>query len=563
MSARQKLSAAVLLLVGCSGVYREPSPSCASDDDCGAGLICFAEGCGDPGKGIVVEVAGNGSTNQFAKDVPIPDGTLSPIYDFPIGNPLTIIGEFQRELTARVDPANRSAYVDSVRLQALGVSELIPGVVRSYEQRIDMPVRGTFQMVAGAGIYSLTATPVENSVPPITISGIAVRSGANAPEADFAFPSVEGAVTLSGRLLKKIDSSKVPAVELALTSPGTAMDLQAFDPDTKEPLSQRFHVSSGAEGATGNFIITMNPRAKDLKTISLVATPLDLGAPTKTFVLVAPLPKTVTLELGDPGPVIAAEADGGVAGSAIDFNGQPIANAQVIIEGTVNGGGTFRSKIVTTDATGGFKLDSLAGSMRVTVLPPPESAAAVTTKAFDVPVSTKNGPFTVQCAERTLLSGVVLAPDGTPAPNVLVRAIEHDFNPEAIRPLTLDDVTTTTDALGEFSMRLDSADWRLEFAPGDRFPLASRSVTVFQLLDHNGNIITRQSLKSPVKLAAGHVVQGTITGMIAQKADAPISYATVRFYRVAPLQGTPVATLIGSSVADKDGHYAVVLPTKE
>ncbi len=238
-------TAVVLLGCACANTGYLPTNTCTTDLECPAQQLCFAEGCGDPGSDIVVEVSGAGLTNQFARDFTIANGTLGATYDFNLGAPLLVIGEFQRERGGSPDPTNRASYTDPIRLIANGFSELIPGTARSFEQRFDAPLRGTYQLLIGAGNFNVTAIPVDPSVPPVIASNIVVRSGQAPPVVNFVFPSVDGAVTLSGRLLKTIDTSTVPARETALTDANSAFDVQAFDPSTHLPLSQRFPASSG------------------------------------------------------------------------------------------------------------------------------------------------------------------------------------------------------------------------------------------------------------------------------------------------------------------------------
>jgi hypothetical protein len=406
-------NAIATLLVGCacSSVGYNVEPRCTTDLECPAEQLCFAEGCGNPGTDIVVEVSGAGLTNQFARDFPIVDGTLSATLDFNLGSPLSLIGEFQRERGGSPDPTNRTSYNEPVRLIATGASTLIPGVLRSFDQRVEAPVRGTYQLLIGAGTYSVIAQPIDPSVPPVLATAISV-DGSVSPIVDFVFPSVDGAVTLSGRLLKTIDTNVVPARETPLTQAGSAIDVQAFDPLTRTPLSQRFPVSSGQLGANGNFTMTLNPSAKELASVLLVATPRDgaSATPTKEFRIPVPLPPVVTLEMGDFGDAVT------VTGVATSLRGLPIANAQVVLEGAVVGDGTFRSQVVTTSSAGAYTLTTLPSkaSMTLTIAPPPESSSAVTSSSVRVPATSGALQGVPPCDDRVVLTGKVLLPSLAP-----------------------------------------------------------------------------------------------------------------------------------------------------
>jgi hypothetical protein len=301
----------------------------------------------------------------------------------------------------------------------------------------------------------------------------------------------------------------------------------------------------------------MSPLVSTLDAFYLQATPREAGAPvpSKSFVVMNPVPDTVTLELGDPGPTQTLK--GVVQTSA----GAPVPGAQVIIDDELlPGTATFRSKLTTTDAAGAFSLDTLSGYTELTIVPPPDSAAGVTHAFFTLPGSTTTPvPSVFKCVDRVLVTGVVHKPDGTPAIGVGVRAIEHAATAGSTQPLTLDSVNAVTDENGAYTLHLDPAEWRLEFYPGSKFPLVSRLVSL-----DAANIwgVREPAQQVPdVTLAAGRTVQGAVTGNVGQRAT-PLPYATLRFFRVAPVGGTSVATLIGTTVADDKGSYTIVLPDR-
>ncbi len=549
-----------LAAAGCaSSVAREKAVACVTDAECGPGANCYAEGCGDTGGRLVVEISGDPRAGQYARDFAIPDGGLTAVKDFPLGPSLVIGGEFQRERSTGIDPNNRANYTEPVLLRAQGVSELLPGVTRSYETRFATTDRGRFSMTVGAGKFALTAVPGDESVPPMTVEGVVVGPELPAPQVAIAFPSIDGALRLSGRLLKKRIAGS-PAVDVPLTT--VAMDLQAFDPTTRRPLSQRTPVSSGFTGSKGDFILTMNPAAKDLPSIILVASPREAGGlvPTKTFTLSAPLPATATLELGDYG-----EALPGVAGTVLSGDGAPVVGAQVIVEGPVAGGGEFRSRVVTTDANGGFRLDLLANapgqSLTLTALP----AGTSTSGVFKGPVKVVDkvgaeltlDPPAVKCPDRMRIAGQVLRPSGAAAPFVRVRAVEQG-SPD--RPLPLDDGETVTDEEGRFQLQLDPGVWRFEYTPGGDLPQASRTVTV-PALDPSGLQSSYLALP-PLSLRNGSKVTGVVRADTANQGTMTVPYAALRFFQVTSVEGKPASILIGSAVADEKGAYSVALPTR-
>lgn len=110
--------------------------------------VCFADGCGDPTRGIAVEITGGSTVGLFPQDFLIQLGTTQ---NFELQGPLAIVGSFQRERSAGVDPTNRSIYLEEVVVRATGESEILPGVARSYQARFAMTDRGTFSTNVGQG----------------------------------------------------------------------------------------------------------------------------------------------------------------------------------------------------------------------------------------------------------------------------------------------------------------------------------------------------------------------------------------------------------------------------
>ncbi len=554
--------AAALTLAGCAMAGAVgTTPACTSDDQCPGGELCFAEGCGDPGKGVVVEVRGDPQSGLYTRDWPIADGALGREQDFALGAPLRITGEFQRERTGNPDPTNRTFYNGPVVLRAAGVSALIPGVSRAYEQRFERPERGRYEMNTGEGTFRLTAWPDDPSVPPAVTGEVSVSTATPAPDVTFAFPAVEGAVTLSGALYSRYDAAQSPQVAVALS--GLTLDVQAFDPETREALSQRFPVSS-----RGIFTLTLSPRARSLRAVHFVVTPRSGTAlvPTRRFLIEAPFPNSVSLEYGEPGAPVE------LAGQVLDSTGAAVAGAQVFAHGTALGGGQFRSQTVLTDQQGRFQLQTLVNapteSLIVVAIPPTRldgtpSLAAVTERAVRLDAAgAAPAPIVVTCADRARVAGQVLTPAGTPAVGVGVRAIEQIASEArgSAQPFVLDPVQAVTDADGRYELHLDPAIWRLEFIAPE-LPTSSRLVTVQPMLDAVGEKVMsfEQSL---VRLSEGRTVTGRVTGAVGLKSDTALAASLVTFYRVTSVGGRPSAFALGAAVTDNDGRYRVVLPSR-
>lgn len=557
-----RLSAlALTVLAGCSGsrITSALPPACASDDECPSGQLCYAEGCGDPGRNVVVEVSGGSLTGLYARDFPISDGTLTRSTDFDLGQPLTVSGEFQRERTELPDPTNRAVYAETVLLRAVGESELIPGITRVYEARFDSPERGRFQMNVGAGRFEVTAMPADRSVPPLQVSDVVVAPPSTNATVTFAFPAADGAPIIAGQLVKALSSTLIPGQPVPLTM--SNIDVQLFDALTRQPLSQRFPVAS----TTGEFQVAASPDAVAKTSLILVAGPREVGtaAPTKSFLLSAPLPTAAVLEYGDFGDAKP------VKGRVVDLTGAPVAGAQLQLEGLVAGDGTFRSLVAVTDAEGAFTLESLASrpasSFTLSIVPPMDSRSASTRTAVTVTIRDGEAmldPDVVTLDDRLVVSGQVLAPDRRPAIGVGVRATSQDEVanlPTEARSLPREPALATTDADGRFELRLDPGLWRFEYYPSESLPLASRLVTVKPQTDSLGMALPTFDLPT-VTLANGRRVTGAVTGVMGSKLGAPVPYSQLRFFRATWVEGRPSAILLGSAIADGRGRYEVVLP---
>jgi hypothetical protein len=432
-------------------------------------------------------------------------------------------------------------------------------VARSYQSRFAMTDRGTFALNVGQGKFTVTAFPTNLEVPPQTFREVTAGPDAGSV-VNFAFASVEGAVTLSGRLIKKKVTLPTPG-ELYITQ--AAMDLQAFNPATGEPLSQRVEVSTGRPGARGDFILVMSPDARTLPLIELVATPRELGSavPSRRFSLSFPFANALTLELGDYGDEIT-----GVPGVVLGTDGEPLAGASVLIEGRVVGGSTFRSKVVTTDEKGVYVVNLLAPetTYTLTVTPPPGVRSAVTQQQVKV----KNAPGTpptldpssVRCGERLSVTGSVTLPDGPAAANLAVRAVEVAASTTK-RPLPLDDVETLTGIDGKYELRLDPGSWRLEFMPVNELPQTSRLITVSPAAAADGGEFPGQSF-APITLPRGRRLTGIVSSSVAG-GSAPLINAQVRFFRLTTIEGKRAAVLLGTGITNSAGAYSVILPTRE
>jgi hypothetical protein len=531
------------------------------DAQCGAGRVCFPDGCGDPGNGIVVEVTASNRSGLFAQDfVREGDGGITSSMMFDVAGPLNVVGSVNEGHNATLN-----AYTDTVTVRAVGQSDLIPGVTRIYETSFPSLTQGVFQMAIGMGSYELTATATTApSLPPQFQDNVVVKApdaGAvyEPPGAVFTFP--DNPIYVNGTMVKSTLAG-TPPVDQPLD---ILMQIQAFDPATQRPLSQPANVQK----LDGQFQLYIDPSAATLPSISLLATPREATAlaPSKTFVQILPASGSITglkLVLGDYG-VGLPQTSGAVIGT--DMN--PVAGATVVVTGIVTGGGTFTSQPAMTQTDGGFSVNLLASqsdsSLLLTAYPPAGSSAGI----LQVPVGAVANGMTGQlsqqlftCPDRLSISGRLLRPDGqTPSAGATVVATAIDTVDSHVMPLSTTQTLTTDD--GRFQMFLDPAIYRLDFFPGEALPQKSRVVRVEASVDTDAGLIVNMMDFGDFALSNGRTVSGTVT--VRGVTDAPGSgklapNAQVRFFRVTSVEGQASSLLIGQAITDDTGEFQVILP---
>ncbi len=546
-----------LALLGCaSGADFAQVQRCASDDECGSSQVCFPDGCGDPGRNIVVEVVSNTRTGHHAQDFLIE--SLAATQNVEVYPSLSLYGEIARWTGPATQPTSRKGpYTQAVTIYAEGESELIPGTVRRYQTTLT-PERGAYTMQIGAGKYTVTAAADDVAIPFDVRSGVLVRPAlppANQTNVNFLFQAADGTVVILGTLYKR--SSNKLLVDYPMT-------VQAFDPMGNRPLSQRAMVQT----TDGAFRVHIDPAVNQLETFQLVVAPKDFGAPvpTKKFPITRPFPQFLTLELGDYGTTVPA------TGQVVASDKKPVAGARVTFEGVVGGGGTYKSRTVLTDADGRFRADVLppSGPYSVLIVPPSTGFAGMMKKSIGLKPA--NGtyaldPAVIECPDRVPVLGTVTRPDGTPGANVPFTIVPVDpIEPGKLLPP--DAVEGQTDENGRLSVHLDPAVYRVDFVPLDELPrwsqiLVVRAETLTGSVGGNKTIEKTFTLLRPRRVTGMvEIVQPQLTSEDAPPAKSPAANASLRFFHVSSVEGKRSSLLLGTAVTDDKGRYSVVLPVK-
>ncbi|WP_240360865.1 carboxypeptidase-like regulatory domain-containing protein [Pyxidicoccus caerfyrddinensis] len=532
---------AVLAGAGCALIEEEPDPSqlvCSSDDECGVDEVCFPDGCGDPGRDIVVEVVPNPQKRSNAQDFRVED--LRPEQNLSLFAPSSVAGLVMRatSLPAADGGVAMRPYSEPLRLRATGESLLLPGVVRQYDASL-VPINGTWALPVGTGRYTVTLTADDVEMPPVRGTS-SVEPGATAP-LDMVLPAPDTLAWLSGRVERE-DGVLVDA----------PLDIQALDADLTA-LSQRVSVARG----TGDFTVVI-PREASRRTAVLLrvtATGTAPWVPQKTFTVDPRAPLTAPLELGDYGTPVR------VTGRVVGLDGRPVAGATVSLQGEVGGGGTFRGPLATSSTEGRFTVDTLpsapGGTLSLVVVPPPGSTAGLTVQSVEVPRTGAALPD-VLCPDRRVVRGALLQPDNTtPAEGVRVVAEPVGQVPGWPRPPSGGEALGATADGGVFELRLDPAVYRVDFVPTENLPRVSRTVTVLP-----GEDDSKQELAT-FPLQKGRTVSGRVTEGDADAGSARVvPYASIRFYRVVTLEGRPTTVLLSQAVSDQEGRYTALIPVR-
>nr|WP_211194769.1 carboxypeptidase-like regulatory domain-containing protein [Pyxidicoccus fallax] len=526
---------AALWGAGCALLEEEPDPSqlvCRSDAECAVNEVCFPDGCGDPGRDIVVEVTPNPHARQHAQDFRV--DRVRPELNLELFDPAHVRGRVVRatSLPAPDGGTVMRPYSEPLHLRAEGESLLLPGVSRWYEAEL-VPINGGWELPVGTGDYTVTLTAEDSQVPPVRGASV-VEPGAQVP-LELVLPAPDAVVRLSGR----VSSQGQVLVDADLR-------VQALDTDST-PLSQRVPVTRG----TGDFTLVMPREAARRPAILVRVTAMGEApwVPQKTFTVDPRAPLTQPLELGDFGAPVR------VTGRVVGLDGRPVPGATVALRGRVGGGGTFHGPLATTSPEGRFAVDTLPSApgdtLSLVVVPPLGATAGLTVQPVEVPRTGAVLPDVV-CPDRRIVEGTILLPSGThPAPGVRVAVEPIAEIPGWPRPPGGGEALGATDDEGLWRLRLDPAVYRVDFLPAENLPRVTRVITVLP-----GEDATVQ------RLATFNLQRGrTLSGRVTDGSEA-LPYASIRFYRAVTLEGRPMSVLLSQTVSDHLGRYKALIPVR-
>jgi hypothetical protein len=530
---------ATALVSGCAGAPGfEPVVGCRGDNDCDNDEVCFIDGCGDPGRNIVVEVVPNPRAGLHAQDFRVEE--LRSQQNIELYDAAVLQGQVLVE-----GMTSSGAYASPITLRMTGESLLIPGVVRRHESTL-VPDNGGYSVPVGVGRYNVTLLTTDSELPPVSKTS-EVQPGRSVM-LDFTLPVSSELVRLSGTVVhQRVSPDEAQLVDVEL-------EVQAVDEELR-PLSQRTTVKR----ESGEFTLALPPSAAERPTVVLqvVPTSAQVLVPQKLFT-VNPRQGKLELAMGDYGEPVRFKS------RVLSRDGQPVAQASVSLAGKVGGGGLFRSQKVLTDANGSFELLTLPSEsgnpMTLSVVPPPGSSAGLTQRYVQVPRTSLVQSPDVMCGERMKVRGTLLKPSSSePAAGVQVVAEPLEDVPGWPRPAFSFEAPRTTDEGGHFELAMDPGRYRFDFIPTENLPRVSRIVTVRPA---EGVSTSEAALElSSFTLSKGRSVTGQVSFNGSNRLSAA-PYASIRFFRVVDVEGKPSALLLSQTLADQNGGYSTTVPAR-
>ncbi|HYO54540.1 carboxypeptidase regulatory-like domain-containing protein [Archangium sp.] len=526
---------AAALVTGCAvGDAGDTFIGCRGDSDCGDEEVCFPDGCGDPGKNIVVEVVANPKGGLHAQDFRVDD--LRSQQNIELYDSATLQGQVRVQGTS-----SSGAYSAPITLRMTGESLLIPGVARHHESTL-VPENGGYSLPVATGRYTVTLLATGSELPPVS-STREVQPGRSVM-LDFTLPVSSELVRLSGKVVRQ-DGTPVDV----------DLEMQALD-DELRPLSQRVTVRRD----TGEFTLALPPSAAQRNTVVLQVVPTSATAlvPLKQFTVSPRQGLQQPLSMGDYGEPVRFKS------RVLGRDGQPVAQATVSLLGKVGGGGLFRSQKVLTDANGFFELPTLANEagnvMILSVVPPSSSNSGLTQKFVHVPRASIVLSPDVTCGGRMRVHGTLQKPsDSQPAAGVRVLAEPIDELAGWPRPSFGFEASRTTDDQGHFEIALDPGRYRFDFIPAEDLPRVSRIVTVRPMDGTPDDAVLELS---PFTLSKGRRVTGQVSFNGSNPAQPTAPYASIRFFRVVDVEGKRSALLLSQTLTDQNGGYSTTVPTR-
>ncbi len=520
------LPIALAAVCGCAnGPMKTSLRSCSSDSDCGPSQICFEDGCASAldFAARVTPLSVSGHVTQDFSYVGVGRGNSVDLSLLP---PAIIEGALQ----IKQGQTTSSYAAGPFAVEMRGVSTIIPGLAFDHPFSQYVKSGPNYSLALPAGTWTITATADDLDLPPIraqrsVTSGEVLDPSLLIP-GDNLLP-VEGALALGA------------ATGGQWPIPAPSFRAQLFDFATRAAASQ-----AKVFAATDHFQLKALSGTNPLV---LRVTPMGdaaLSFPSKEFLSDSGGLFPDQFELGDFGTPVA------VAGTVRDSAGNPVADAELELRGTVGGGGTF-SSTARANSLGEYLVQLLpsasGASYSITAHPPQQSQFASATARATVTATSAVLP-TVVCPPKYELRGKVLGASQQPLAGVLV---QYEGNGAAADPgVSKGDVQT--DGKGEFAVRVEPGSYRVAVKPGAdlRLPWSARRISV------KGNTDLQ------ISVSKAREVLGMVRVANADGTSAAVAHAIVAIYRLQPGYSDPSQPplLIYEALSDSLGQFKLILP---
>ncbi|HEY8210180.1 MAG TPA: carboxypeptidase-like regulatory domain-containing protein [Myxococcaceae bacterium] len=545
MTLRPAIVSAVVMALafgaGSCGRVIVGAPFCTTDAECGAGEICFPDGCGDPGQGLKMQV----TTGKYSQEIELADPHAAQ--EVVLERQATFSGQLRQDTAS-----GPVAFTGSVTFRGGGSALLVTGYPRRIDELVQ-PSAGQYSFPASSGKYlSLTASSADPTIPPVSVENQSLWTLAPGADQklDVTFPAQGALVRISGTLV----------LSTVLGPVGSPMQIQVLELNTGRPLSQPAPV----DPLTGTFSVLASPKASG-QYVQLLASPRDAAlspdtiVPTRIFgsVLVTVPFTPITLQMGDFGSAVE------VTGAVQDANGVPVAGAKVYTERATQDRNNYTSTPVFTGADGAFRVKALptltpGDGVSLWVVPPSGSHAGTLEVVATVPPSGGSIQQPLRCPRRPEIRGQVFRPSGSePATGVNVVAEPVGGVPGRKPPTYPQESTTDTE--GRFSFFADPGEYRLDFHSPDTLPRVSRRVIV----DPPPGPDPTPTDVPPFTLWNGRKLNGSVSAFATPNAPTPtaVAGATVELFRVVTEGPKKVYYSLGRTTTESNGTYELSIPT--
>jgi hypothetical protein len=531
------------------------SARCQTDDQCGGGLACSAGTClprGAPLLSWKIELAPGGSSAAAFTELANVSAPADA-FDLTATPKVTVTGTISLDATAA--PLTTAHVVLSVPSAIAGRPNLQFETDLAPTTATKLPTP-TFTLSVPSGIVGRAGTlRLLPGAPDNATHATSTFSVTVAPM--LALPVGPKALTVRGRLLS------------ALGDPIGGLVARAFQ-DGNLVSNVVTTVSNDPSGSNnGTFALTVPAGGADAvnaKSLAVELEPATSDAPLPHF-WAKPFALTTNVDLGDIHlPAYSQPNPFGFVFHGGTADDPPVSGAIVRAWTTLADDMTGTTDFLRdglTDAKGQASLSLFPGSTAallpydIAVIPPADSIYAADCLAM-FGLSTGGVLPAVVLAQRTVVTGALVGDDGTPVMGAVILATRTapDHPTVCDQNAGTPQGTTTSNANGTFSLRLDPGTYTLDFDPpeGAPFPRLTETAVLVPRVDA-GTTTTHD-----VKLPPGAVVEGTVRDTSGQ----PLPQAGLRFY--APACAAP-ETCVGAppvleaqAHANGNGHFRAIIP---